>query len=112
MAIAHSEAGYGPPLTQRIVTMLGSPNLTETNNVQRLSEPGMAFFAGTGPEGKICGKCKFKAYWRERLNKSGFPIGGGARSQGCAKFHSLTGMHGPEFNGDVPACKYFEAVGE
>jgi hypothetical protein len=87
--------------------MLGSNYLTETRDEQRLTAPGMAFFASTGPFGKICGDCRFKGYWHQKLDKSGFPIGG-ARSQGCAKFHSLTGTHGPAINGNLRACKFFE----
>jgi hypothetical protein len=87
--------------------MLGSSNLTETTVAQKLTEPGMAFFAGTGPEGKVCGQCKLKGYWRSRVNKSGFPIAS-VHSGGCAKFHSLTGTHGPAINGNLRACKFFE----
>jgi hypothetical protein len=89
--------------------MLGSPFLTVTSDAQRLTEPGMAHFAGTGPDGATCGQCKFRGYWRERMNGSGFPIGG-SRSQACAKFHSLTGGHGPAINKNLRACKYFEPV--
>jgi hypothetical protein len=89
--------------------MLGSSNLTGTKDAQRLTEPGMAFFADTGPVGKTCGECKFKGYWRTLISKSGFPIGS-KRSGGCAKFHALTGTHGPAIDKNLRACKYFEPV--
>jgi hypothetical protein len=89
--------------------MLGTSNLTETKDAQRLTEPGQAFFADTRPLGKTCGDCKFRGYWRTIVNQSGFPAGS-KRSQGCAKFHALTGTHGPKINEYLRACKYFEAT--
>jgi hypothetical protein len=88
--------------------MLGSSNLTGTNDAQRLTEPGMAFFADTGPLGETCGDCKFKGYWRQRADEQGVPLKP-MRSGGCAKFHALTGTHGRAIDKNLRACKYFEA---
>ena len=88
--------------------MLGSRNLTETKDAQKGTQPGMAFWAGTGPAGQTCGDCVFKGYWATKVNKSGTPVGS-RRSKGCAKFRDLTGTHGPAINQYLPACKYFEA---
>ena len=86
--------------------MLGSRNFTETEDTQRRTAPGMAFWAGSGPAGRTCGDCIHLGYWASRLNKCGTPIGT-RRSKGCAKFHALTGTHGPAINQYLWACKYF-----
>ena len=87
--------------------MLGTANLTHTETPQKITEPGMAYFANTGPDGKVCGDCKFKGYWRRIVNARGEFVRS-IHSGGCAKFHSLTGVHGPAINKYLPACKYFE----
>jgi hypothetical protein len=90
--------------------MLGFPCLTETPDEQKLTAPGMAYFADTGPFGKTCGDCKFKGYRRRVVTKAGEFVKT-IPSQGCAKFRHLTGRHGPAINGRLRACKYFEDRG-
>ena len=88
--------------------MLGTPNLTNNSAEQRLTAPGMAFFADTGPTGRTCGECKFKGYRRRVVKKSG-EFSKAVTSAGCAKFHALTGRHGPAISKYLRSCKYFEA---
>lgn len=64
---------------------------------------GMAYFAGTGPENKTCGDCKFHGYHRTRSNRQTT-----YHTSGCAKFKSMTGRHGPPVGNDNKSCKYFE----
>lgn len=76
--------------------------------------PGMAFFAGTGPEGKTCGNCKHrgvirqsqKAVYSEQAKDF---VHKSYRTTQCAMFKKLAGMHGSAVKKDYPACKYFEA---
>jgi hypothetical protein len=63
--------------------MLGSWNLTGTNDEQRRTAPGMAFWAGSGPFGKTCEDCAFKNYFAPKLDKFGIPVGS-RKSKGCA----------------------------
>jgi hypothetical protein len=89
--------------------MLGSSHLTSTSEEQMLTVPGMAFFAGTGPIDKTCNDCKFKGYWRRVVDTSGNFIKS-RRVGGCAKFHELTGTHGPAISRYLRSCKYFDAA--
>ena len=86
--------------------MLGSKNLTETPQEQRITAPGMAHWAGSGPPGKACGQCRFRGYWAPKKHLHG--LGTDVKSQGCEKFFHLTGVHGPALQNALPACKYFE----
>jgi hypothetical protein len=87
--------------------MLGSSHLTHASEEQMLTAPGMAFFADTGPAGKFCGECKFKGYRRRIVNARGEFVAS-KRAGGCAKFHALTGTHGPAISKHLRSCKYFE----
>jgi|SRR5215470_11280748 len=91
--------------------MLGSLFLTGTSDEQRLSQPGMAYFAGTGPQGKICEDCKFRGYWRDSREHFDPDTGNTTRESyqygGCAKFRELAGQHGPPISRKLRACKYF-----
>ena len=67
--------------------------------------PGMAFFAGTGPEGKTCGQCKHRGYYRE--NKKEKLV----RTAACQIHRKLAGgTHGDPVKKRYPACKYFEQL--
>jgi hypothetical protein len=73
----------------------------------------MAFFAGTGPEGKTCGDCKLRGYYRQSLRtsynkKTGKPEHKSYRVQKCAAFKLMTGRHGATVKAEYPSCKYFE----
>ena len=67
--------------------------------------PGMAFFAGTGPDGKTCGHCKWRGYYRE--NKKEKLV----RTAGCQLYRKLSGgKDGSPVKKRYPACKYFEQI--
>jgi hypothetical protein len=92
---------------------LGNPNLKDRPVEYDITDPGMAFFARTGPFGKTCGDCKFRGYSRRRSYEVFNAATGQTeavfyRVQACAKFKELTGEHGPAIKGDLLACKYFE----
>jgi hypothetical protein len=70
------------------------------------TRPGQAHFAGTGPFGATCGECAFLGYWRQVRSASGDLIRS-ERSAGCAKFHQLTGKHGPAVQPGTDACRHF-----
>jgi hypothetical protein len=88
--------------------MLGTEHLTHTTSEQKMTAPGMAHFAGSGPEREICGNCKHFGYWKRVANKSGQFVTS-KRAHGCGKFHELTGVHGPAISKNLYACKYFES---
>lgn len=75
--------------------------------------PGMAFFAGTGPNGKLCKDCKFRGLTRtssrstysEKLQQF---VHKTYRTNQCQMFKRLSGNHGAAVGKDYPACKYFE----
>lgn len=75
--------------------------------------PGMAFFAGAGPEKKTCGNCKHrgliresrKAKWSERTQQF---VHKTYRTNQCKMFKKLAGVHGAAVKKDYAACKYFE----
>ncbi len=54
---------------------------------------GMAFWTGTGPEGKTCGDC---GYFH------------GTSKGRCRKYRELAGRNGLRFRRSSAACKYFE----
>jgi len=76
--------------------------------------PGMAYFAGTGPDGKTCGDCKHrgltresrKATYSEKIKEF---VHKTYRTTQCKVFKRLNGgVHGTPVQKDYPACKYFE----
>lgn len=67
------------------------------------TRPGMAYFVGTGPQGRTCGDCKFRGYKRESRKGTFYHTGS------CRKFLEQSKRHGPEVNRHNPSCKYFEA---
>jgi len=101
---------------------LGSANLLpgfapEVERAIQDSAPGMAHFAGTGPDGKTCGQCKNRGYRRESKN---FKINietlertyNTYRHYGCMKFYRMTQNHGPDIKKGLKACKYFDPKSE
>jgi hypothetical protein len=70
--------------------------------------PGQAHFACGGPFGATCNDCAFFGYVRNFFNEAGDVIKVARRNRGCAKFHQLTGRHGPAVPAHAAACRYFE----
>jgi hypothetical protein len=87
--------------------MLGTANLTNNSAEQRATAPGQAHFAGSGPADKTCGDCRFRGYFRRTVTKKHGAKS--TRTYRCAKFHALTGRHGPAISKYLRSCKYFEA---
>jgi hypothetical protein len=85
------------------------PGVPDSASVVR----GMAHFAGTGPDGKTCGDCKFRGYYRQRQQPAWDAclqreVVKTYRHSGCEKFKRLAGHHGPAVDADNKSCKYFE----
>jgi hypothetical protein len=87
-------------------------NLTTPNqqieDYEKTTTPGMAHWAGTGPAGATCGKCKFWSYfetvWRGDHTVT---VKHGAR---CEKYWRMTGRHGTEtIEEKTSACRHYEA---
>jgi hypothetical protein len=60
--------------------------------------PGMAHFAGSGPQGQTCRGCL--------LYEPSSRTRGPGR---CSQFKRMTGRTGAAFPGDAAACRYFAA---
>jgi hypothetical protein len=92
--------------------MICGEYLTGTPDEHKLTAPGMAYFADTGPFGKTCKDCAFKGYRRTGREKYDPAKNDWVRSVyrcgGCAMFHKLTGRHGPAISGHLRACRYFQ----
>jgi hypothetical protein len=77
----------------------------------RASYPGMAHFAGTGPQGQTCRAC---IHW----TGCGDPVGysskfGTPNPRRCAKFQSLmNGKRGDKVPHDARACRHFIKAGK
>lgn len=91
------------------------PEMTQIEGVpdSEVAKPGMAHFAGSGPNGKTCGDCKFRGYSRqsktERWSESTQRfVQRNYRVSSCLKFKSMTGAHGTPVEKHYDACKYFE----
>lgn len=69
--------------------------------------PGMAHWAGGGPDGATCGKCAFWGYSYRKHN--GDP---GRRASSCEKYFKMMSKHGDSLDKRQAACKYFEAASE
>ena len=83
---------------------LGDLNFTDVSVKQAQTVPGMAYFSGTGPEGKTCGDCK---YLERRVVKF--------FQYSCNKYKELTNFKNrlskadAEFDSpNLKSCKYFE----
>src|SRR5882672_8523264 len=91
---------------------IGHPNLLDRPIEWNMTDPGMAFFAGTGPAAETCGTCKFRGYHRPGRDKFDPTTGAYYTPQyrvgACGKYLELTGIHGPDVDKHLPACKYFE----
>ena len=63
---------------------------------KREVKSGMAYFAGTGPNGSTCGKC---AFWGNREFE-----------KKCVKFREMAHEWGANLRKTQAACKYFSPV--
>lgn len=75
------------------------------------TQPGMAHFAGSGPEGLTCRQCE---HWTGCGQESGYYAkngkhGGVLKPRSCAKYQRLMqGEVGPGVPHETSACKYFD----
>lgn len=83
-------------MTVGLTRIAGVPNSEDV-------QPGMAYFAGTGPEGKTCGSCAHRGYQRESVGGKAYSV------TSCRQFKRMTGRHGSPVGSDWKACKYYEA---
>jgi hypothetical protein len=72
------------------------------DKLARQSYPGMAHFAGTGPQGKTCGSCKY--FCAAAISKGRAPD-----QDYCDKYTVLThGKVGKRIPKEAEACRHFE----
>lgn len=85
-----------------------------TEDGLRKTPPGMAHWAGSGPEGKTCREClRYSDEGRYAANAKKHPAGG-LKPGRCLKFQEMRkaqrekNIKGDKFPHTTPACKYFE----
>lgn len=89
--------------------MIGSGGLTPAygDKFERSAKgtvPGMAHFAGTGPEGTTFRECEF---WKSKKYKRS---GGVLNARRCRKYPRLSqGVHGAGVPHSTASCRWFEA---
>jgi hypothetical protein len=88
---SHLTSGYPPELARQIA----------------LTVPGMAHFASSGPFARTCAECLRYGYHRAVRNAAGNVVSTKFRKGCCAKFHDLTGQHGPPIPPRTEACRHF-----
>ena len=88
---AHLTTGYPADLTRRIA----------------LTRPGMAHWAASGPFGRTCAACLHYGYQQVVRDAAGNTAGAKIRKGCCAKYHELTGIHGPAIPPRTEACRHF-----
>ncbi len=84
-----------------------NPKLEEQ---RRKTWPGMAHFAGTGPEFKTCREC---SEWTGCGLQDGYYAtngvhGGAIKPRACEKYRTLMSGIGEAVPGNAAACKYFD----
>lgn len=75
----------------------------ELDHAEAQTAPGMAHWAGSGPDDARCGKCIFYGYTYRRPN--GDP---GRKPSSCEKYFKLMSKHGDGLDKLQVGCKYFE----
>jgi len=85
------------------MTVLKTDHLTRSpiDYAARISYPGMAHFAGTGPDGKYCRDC---IHWDRRPDDRTIV----AKPAPCKKYSKMMRGIGKNVPGSAFACKYFE----
>jgi hypothetical protein len=86
---------------------LTNPNPTISQQV-RMSHPGMAHFAGTGPADMTCRLCR---HWTGCGKDTGYYAGlkGTLKPRPCDQYRKLMQEIGGEAPHDAPACRHFVA---
>ncbi len=74
----------------------------------RISHPGMAHFAGTGPRGSTCRECVFWAHGPHDYRAKNGKWRGLIEAATCKKYRQITMQTGGKIPDDAAACKYFD----
>lgn len=75
----------------------------ELESAEARTAPGMAHWAGSGPDGAKCGKCAFYGYHYRKSNGDT-----SRRASSCEKFFKMMSKHGDGLDKNQLGCKYFE----
>lgn len=74
----------------------------------RITHPGMAHFAGSGPALKTCRECEFWGGPQPDYRSKNGKWRGLIKPARCRKYRALTGAIGDEIPDDAAACRHFE----
>ena len=87
-----------------------SDHLTESpfDSAARATHPGMAHFAGSGPQFKTCRECIFWAHEQFDYRSKNGKYSGLIKPARCKKYRALMHEEGGQIPDDARACKYFE----
>jgi hypothetical protein len=72
------------------------------------THPGMAHFAGTGPDNMTCRQCLHWAHHAYDYRSKTGKYHGLIKPAPCRKYKAITGKEGDDVPDDAPSCKYFE----
>jgi hypothetical protein len=95
------------------LSLLNEPlqkHLTEApiDRFARASHPGMAHFAGTGPQGKTCRECVFWAHGPHDYRAKNGKYRGLIEPAKCNKYQQITTQAGAKVPDEAMSCRYFE----
>jgi hypothetical protein len=76
------------------------------DRVARETHPGMAHFAGTGPQQKTCRECSFWDHGENDYRASG-NYRGLIKPARCRKFRALMNVDGARIPDETAACRHF-----
>lgn len=82
------------------------------DTLARISHPGMAHFAGTGPHGKTCRECLFWKHGPHDYRAKNGKYRGLIEPATCGKYRAITLNEGAKIPDDATACKYFDENSE
>ena len=75
----------------------------QLERAEMMTAPGMAHWAGSGPDGATCGKCRFYGYEYAKANGDH-----SFKRSACGKFYAMTRRHGNSLEERQIGCKYFD----
>jgi hypothetical protein len=91
------------------------PHLTsidpELDKRVKATPPGMAHWAGTGPDGATCGQCRHYGYDTPLRNAHDNVIGTVEKLNSCRRFFELMRRHGKPLPPLTPSCRHFRPRG-
>jgi hypothetical protein len=77
------------------------------DRMARATHPGMAHFAGTGPQFKTCRDCAHWDHGPQDYHPKRGKFGGLIKPAPCRKYRAVANINGDKVPDDAAACKHF-----